>query len=73
MDKNVPNELCQVHIKVALLMGYTVCTACNINAQTNEELPRNNPGVGFSTLPSFCGMRTFACLHSVRGAQVQSW
>ena len=24
MDINVPNELCQIHSKVALLMGYTV-------------------------------------------------
>ena len=53
MDINVPNELCQAHIKVALLMGYTVLTAFNIRAQTNEEGPRNNPSVGFSTLPSF--------------------
>ena len=36
MDKNVPNELCQVHIKVALLMGYTVQLAISMHKLTRN-------------------------------------
>ena len=42
MDINVPNELCQVHIKVALLMGYIHCTVQL--AKLEHKLTRKDKG-----------------------------
>ena len=37
MDINVPSDICQVHIKVALLMGYTVQLAILGHKLTRED------------------------------------
>ena len=37
MDINVPNELCQDHIKVALLMGYMIQLAISMHKLTRKD------------------------------------